>query len=157
MYNAYLDTDNPGAEIRINSDAAWRVYPDGREEALSPEDGETWFRRLRTDSRRAARNRRRGEIRELAARLDDGASIRRPTAADRKKRQAIIARSLTAFTEPQKNVLTLIGQGYAACLRPELDGALEDLIIAGLVTFRHPLTPAPVLTATGRSAFDRLD
>ena len=155
MYNAYRDTNNPDAEIRINSDAAWRVYPDGREEDLSPEDGETWFRRLRADSRRAARNRRRGEIRAPAKRLDDGASNPRPTVADREKRRAVIAQSLTAFTEKQKTVLTLIGQGCAACLRPELDGALEDLIIAGLVTFRHPLTPA--LTAMGRSAFDRLD
>jgi hypothetical protein len=62
MYNAYRDPDHPGAEIRVNSYAAWRVYPDGREEELSPEDGAAWLRRLRTDNRRAARNRRRGEI-----------------------------------------------------------------------------------------------
>lgn len=62
MYNAYRDDDNPGAEIRVCPEAAWRVYPDGREEALSPEDVLAWIRRLRTDSRRAARNRRRGEI-----------------------------------------------------------------------------------------------
>ena len=61
MY-AYRDADNPGAEIRINADGVWRVYPDGREEDLSPEDAETWFRRLKADARRAARNRRRGEI-----------------------------------------------------------------------------------------------
>jgi hypothetical protein len=154
MYNAYRDTDNLGAEIRINADAAWRVYPDGREEALSPEDGETWSRRLSTDRRRAARNQRRGEIRELARRLENGASLHRPTSASRQERHSRIAQSLTAFTDPQKYVLTLLGQGYAACLRPEQDGALEDLIIAGLVTFRSPLTPA--LTAAGRSAFDRL-
>src|SRR5262249_14376180 len=61
VYNAYRDPNNPSAEIRINAEAAWRVYPDGREEDLSPEDGEAWSRRLRTDARRAARNRRRGE------------------------------------------------------------------------------------------------
>ena len=61
MY-AYRDADNPGAEIRINFDAIWRVYPDGREEDLSPEDAETWFRRLKADARRAERNRRWGEI-----------------------------------------------------------------------------------------------
>lgn len=61
MY-AYRDADNPGAEIRINLEAIWRVHPDGREEDLSPEDAETWFRRLKTDARRAERNRRRGEI-----------------------------------------------------------------------------------------------
>jgi len=141
MYNAYRDIDHVGAEIRINADAVWRVYPDGRAEELSPEDEEAWFRRLRTDSRRAARNQRRGEIRD-----------HRLPGASRQERRAMIAQ--TAFTEPQKYVLTLIGQGYAACLRPELDGALEDLILAGLVTFKHPLTPA--LTAAGRSAFDRL-
>lgn len=154
MYNAYQDANNPGAEIRINAEAVWRVYPDGREEDLSPEDGETWFRRLRTDSRRAARNRRGGEIRELAKRLEDGAGLHRPAGADRQEKPSRLSQSLTAFTELQKNVLTLIGQGYAACLRPELDSALDDLIIAGLVTFRSPLTPS--LTAAGQSAFDRL-
>lgn len=123
-YNAYRDVNNPGAEIRVNAEAAWRVYPDGREEVLSPQDRVTWFRRLRSDSRRAARNRRKGEV------------------------------ALTAFTEPQKNVLELIGRGHAQCLRPELDDALEDLIVAGLVTFRSPLTPS--LTDFGWSAFDRL-
>lgn len=62
VYYAYRDSDNPDAEIRINADAVWRVYPDGREEDLSPEVGEAWLRRLRTDNRRAARNRRRGEF-----------------------------------------------------------------------------------------------
>ena len=62
MYNAYRDANNPGAEIRVGADVAWRVYPDGREEGLSPEDVQAWIRRLKTDSRRAARNRRRGEI-----------------------------------------------------------------------------------------------
>lgn len=62
MYNIYRDGDNPGAEIRVSAGAAWRVHPDGREEDLSPEDVQAWIRRLRTDSRRAARNRRRGEI-----------------------------------------------------------------------------------------------
>jgi hypothetical protein len=61
---------------------------------------------------------------------------------------------MTAFTEPQENVLTLLGEGHGACLRPELDEALEDLILAGLVTFKCPLTPA--LTAAGWSAFERL-
>jgi hypothetical protein len=62
MYNAYRDTHNPDVEIRLTDGAAWRVYPDGREEDLSPEEGEAWFRRQRSDSRRAARNRRRGEV-----------------------------------------------------------------------------------------------
>lgn len=62
LYNIYRDGDNPGAEIRVSAGAAWRVYPDGREEGLSPEDVQAWIRRLRTDSRRAARNRRLGEI-----------------------------------------------------------------------------------------------
>ena len=62
IYNIYRDAGIPGAEIRVSAGAAWRVYPDGREEGLSPEDVQAWIRRLRTDSRRAARNRRRGEI-----------------------------------------------------------------------------------------------
>jgi hypothetical protein len=62
MYSAYRDFDNPGVEIRLSGGFAWRVYPDGREEGLSREEGEAWFRRLRADSRRAARNHRRGEV-----------------------------------------------------------------------------------------------
>lgn len=60
-----------------------------------------------------------------------------------------------AFTEAQENVLVLLGRGHGACLRPELDQALEDLVAAGFVTFRCPLTPA--LTAAGWRAFDRLE
>lgn len=67
----------------------------------------------------------------------------------------MIIELLTAFTEPQARVLALLGHGHGGCLRPELDGALEELIAAGLVTFKFPLTPA--LTAAGWEAFDRVD
>lgn len=67
----------------------------------------------------------------------------------------MIAELLTAFTEQQEQVLSLLGHGHGACLRPELDDALEDLIVAGLVTFKCPLTPA--LTRAGWDAFERLD
>lgn len=67
----------------------------------------------------------------------------------------MIAELLTAFTEAQECVLTLLGAGLGDCLRPELDGALEDLAAAGLVTFKCPLTPA--LTCAGWAAFERLD
>jgi hypothetical protein len=62
MYNAYRDISKPGVEIRLSKSAAWRVYPDGREEGLSPDEMESWYRRLKTDKRRAARNKRRGEF-----------------------------------------------------------------------------------------------
>lgn len=67
----------------------------------------------------------------------------------------MIAEVMTRLTEPEESVLTLLGHGHGACLRPELDGALDDLVQAGFVTFRCPLTPA--LTAAGWEAFDRLD
>lgn len=67
----------------------------------------------------------------------------------------MIAELLTAFTEQHETILSLLGCGHGACLRPELDGALEDLVFAGLVTFKCPLTP--VLTGAGWAAFERLD
>jgi hypothetical protein len=67
----------------------------------------------------------------------------------------MMAEVLTAFTERHENVLTLLGHGHGACLRPELDEALDVLVAAGLVTYKSFETPA--LTAAGWAAFDRLD
>lgn len=65
------------------------------------------------------------------------------------------AEGATTFTEPQERVLDLLGHGHEACLRPELDEALDDLIAAGFVRFRAPLTPA--LTSAGWEAFHHLE
>jgi hypothetical protein len=67
----------------------------------------------------------------------------------------MMAETLTALTEGHENVLALLGHGHGACLRPELDEALDGLVAAGLVTFKCFETPA--LTAAGWEAFDRLD
>jgi hypothetical protein len=67
----------------------------------------------------------------------------------------MMAEVLTALTERHENVLTLLGHGHGACLRPELDEAVDVLVAAGLVTFKSFEIPA--LTAAGWAAFDRLD